>query len=384
LQFAVLSGTLGTYRKFAVNLLFLYSTLEERKKEKKEMVQTYAYGHDFGNAKTDGVMYCRGKKLSRSIPSATAAGKLSELVNLGIPLEEQDYVYRDSHGERYVGSLAMRQAKTAGTGRGDINRYWSRQSLQLLLTVAASLIPDQEFGLTVVTGLPVQTYMDDPDARKRVKAALEGTHAFTLNDAKRVVTVQIERVIMEGAGALIAYGMVGKQRQAVVDIGGRTTDLFAAYGQTPIRPYCNGKPLGVEDAADMLSKDFQGHYGRPLSLEERYNVLHAYVGGRPYPTLHTRQGEAKNIKEMVERSLHQVGTEIASFVSMSWNESESGLDTATSFARVLLVGGGAYYFSQEIERIIPHVQIAQSPHEANALGYAAFADERLKSALHIA
>jgi hypothetical protein len=42
-------------------------------------------------------------------------------------------------------------------------------------------------------------------------------------------------------------------------------------------------------------------------------------------------------------------------------------------ARVLLVGGGAYYFYREIAPLIPHVTVPQQPELANALGYAALA-----------
>src|SRR5947209_697068 len=119
-------------------------------------METYSYGHDFGNADTCGVMYYKGRKLSRSVPSATAQGRLSELQGLGITLGKTDYVFKDldsNAGEMYIGEIALTQSHLSFTGRGDINRYWSPKSRYLLLTVASSLVDDTEFGLNVVTGL---------------------------------------------------------------------------------------------------------------------------------------------------------------------------------------------------------------------------------------
>lgn len=348
------------------------------------MIQTYAYGHDFGNAETCGVLYSRDRKVSRSVPSVTTHGKLSELANLGIALEETDYVYKDDLSELFVGSLALAQSKSPSITSGDTSRYWSRKSLQLLLTVASSLIPDQEFALNVVTGLPVRTYVDEPEARKRVRDALEGVHSFSINGVKRVISVKVERVIMEGAGALVAYGLKEKHRQGVIDIGGHTTDLFAATGQIPLRDYCTGKQLGVETAALALNRDFQGRYGRELSAHEIYAVLYAYAGENSYPVIHARRGQVTDLKDMVERAVRDVGSDIASWIATTWNEAQTSQDVASSFARVLLVGGGAYYFHKDIERTIPNVKVAQLPHEANALGYAAFADGQLQRTIRIA
>jgi hypothetical protein len=46
---------------------------------------------------------------------------------------------------------------------------------------------------------------------------------------------------------------------------------------------------------------------------------------------------------------------------------------ATDIAKVLLVGGGAYYFSRDIATIIPHITVPTQPELANALGYSELA-----------
>lgn len=350
-------------------------------------MQTYSYGHDFGNAETCGVMYYKGQRLSRSIPSATAQGRLSELQGLGINLGKTDYVFKDvdgTGGEMYIGDLALTQSNLSFTGRGDINRYWSSKSRYLLLTVAASLIDDAEFALNIVTGLPVQTYIGDPESRQQVKRALEGKHTFALNGRVRCIHVTVERVIMEGAGALIVYGAKERGVQGVIDIGGRTTDLFAANMQTPVRQLCSGKPLGVEMAADLLSAHFQALYGRTLKADEKRDILYAHVSGgtRLYPTLYADGQPVYNLKALVQDAIQSVGSEVASFVSTVWNDSETG-KVASSFAQVLIVGGGAYYFQEHIQRVIPNAKSISHPQEANALGYAALAERQLQQRLNI-
>src|SRR5205823_2710016 len=101
------------------------------------------------------------------------------------------------------------------------------------------LIPDTEFGLYVVTGLPAETYIKNMALRNNIKTALDGTHVFTMDNNKsfRRVTIEVATVVMEGAGALIAYGDKAANKtteSAVIDIGGRTTDLYVARGQVPV------------------------------------------------------------------------------------------------------------------------------------------------------
>lgn len=345
------------------------------------MVATYAYGHDFGNAETGGVLFAKGQRFSMSLPSATAPGSLERLQRLGVNLADHECVLRMEDGtEYYVGRLAYTQSRAASTGRDDMHRYWSKRSLHLLLTTASLLLPDEHFALNVVTGLPVQMYLNDTESRKRIKQGLEGVHTFWVNDRKRTIEVTVDRVIMEGAGAIIAYGMKGNIKQGVIDIGGRTTDLFASHGQTPVSTLCSGKNLGVEMAFDAVSTAFQRLYGRPLQDEERHALQYAYPPQSPhrYPEIYANRKPVTELRALVQQAVESVGAEIASFIAQIWNEAEQSGSVASSFARVLLVGGGAYFFQEQIQAIIPEIQVAPKPEEANALGYAALAETLLK------
>lgn len=342
-------------------------------------IKTYGYGHDFGNAETCGVTSVGGMKLSKCVVSAIAPGNMDTLNRLEVKLGPSHFVFRGKGqaGEHFVGDLALEQSSMAFNGRGDISRYWSEKSKIMLLTVAASLIPDTEFALNVVTGLPVQTYIGDPECRKLIKEALNGTHVFSVNGYERVVHIEVYKVIMEGAGAAIAYAGGDEEMLGVVDIGGRTTDLYVARGQKRLQHKCNGKALGVEIAGDRLSANFQRQYGRPLTSLEVRETLRAHANHDPLPCIVAR-GHEVQINSLVEEALRQVGDEIASFISSQWGESESGNEVASSLSKVLSIGGGARYFFNQLQALIPHATFVERPEEANAYGYAMMAAQTLK------
>jgi uncharacterized membrane protein len=65
-----------------------------------------------------------------------------------------------------------------------------------------------------------------------------------------------------------------------------------------------------------------------------------------------------------------VGEEIASFVARVWRTGEDGR-VASDAARVLLIGGGAYYVRKPLKQLIPHLEVPSKPELANAQGYLA-------------
>jgi len=301
------------------------------------MIPVYAYGHDFGNAETNGVIFERNNtQRALALPSATAPGSLEDLAEVRSGLGESftdhptdvlkrgECVLEYNGSEWFVGELALRQARHASSARGDISRYGSARSLHLLLAVSASLIPSsiREYQLSVVTGLPVETF-GNADMRRGVRQALEGEHRFTLNGVQRLAVVRVLKTIMEGAGALIAYGADGEMTQGCIDVGGRTTDLFVAEGQSPVLHLCKGKDLGVEAAADLLSARFQAKYRRPLKAGELRDILRAHAQRRTYPVIAANGAQVSEyeLRQWTENALASIGNDISSFVSAVWNTS---------------------------------------------------------------
>jgi hypothetical protein len=163
---------------------------------------------------------------------------------------------------------------------------------------------------------------------------------------------------------------------AVIDIGGRTTDLYVARGQIPVTDFCRGKPLGVEAATQLLIDLCERKFDRTLSLFEAREVMHAYAsnGQRSFPeiTVYGRSIGAENLERLAGEAVTQIGSEIVSFVSSAWRQNDRGA-VAASFKPVLCIGGGVYYFYSAMKKRIPHLTRPDDPIHANALGYCTLA-----------
>ena len=350
-------------------------------------MRTFGIGHDHGNSRTTDIVYLNGSEQMRTFVSASADGSLKQLARIRRAegndtyavdyqsLRTGEYVLALDGTERFIGNLALTQGQGASTGRGDIHRYWSRRSLETLLTSAADMVPDTEFELLVVTGLPVETFNED--TRKKVKHALNGSYHFTLNGRDRFAYVKVGKVLMEGAGASLLHDIEDTDDiHGFIDIGGRTTDLYVRQGLQAVARQCKGLDLGVENAADKISAWFEDKYGFALSLPNRTRIINAYASGASYPTIKAEGVPVAEIElaRWAKRAFTDVGKEIAEFVSKIWRTGETG-KVAADFASVEVVGGGAYYYLDAIRTLINRASMPLEPEHANARGYGWFADQ---------
>ena len=346
------------------------------------------FGLDAGNSEASGVIGPSGNSRMLTIPAEIGAGQLRDLQRIrgaaGAKgrLASGEYVLEVDDASYFVGRLALEQSAEASSARGDISRYWTGHTLRLLMVLAAALIKQPSFTLRVVTGLPI-TVWDMATTVPRVQQSLCGTHCFELNGHARVMTVGAVLVVMEGAGTLAVHGIADDVPQAVVDTGGRTTNLFWAQGQRPVLPRCAGFARGVGDVADLLAAWFLDQYGRTLTPIERRDILWSCVQRKPHRPIFVN-GQPVELGSDIQRMIAQVGMEIRSQVSRIWRSSEQG-KVAAEAARVLYVGGGAYYFAPLLRESIPALLVPKHPELANAEGYLALGlqlPERVWSRLH--
>lgn len=356
-------------------------------------MQYHAIGMDFGNAHATGVVYLGGQERLLSLPSASAPGSIHDhaAMQTGMTgdvyldpyavLKPGEHVFVYNGGaERFIGNLALSQARKSSTGRGDINRYWSPRALEFLLTIAGTLIPDEHFSLLVVTGLPIETYKSE-EAKRKVRQALNGTHYFTLNGHSRIAQVKVGKVLMEGAGASLRLGLPKDRLCGIIDIGEFTTDVYAARGLDAASFLCGGTEVGIANASANLSRMVSRDYNRPLSPKESMDILHAYVSSKKnYPIIDTSFGEvsAQQLDTWAYQSLRAVGREVNEFVSSLWRSGSTGT-VASEFHQqgIRVIGGGAYYLLDSIRQIIPQASITVEPEYANARGYGWFAQSLL-------
>lgn len=357
----------------------------------------YGMGFDFGNSHATGVIYqnAEEKPALLTLPSVSEAGNLRDYASMQNAagqaravltpydlLGPDDYVFSYNGGqERFIGRLAQRQTRNASTGMSDIRRYWSQRSLELLLTLAGTLIPDERFSLLVVTGLPVETFRSE-EARRNVKQALNGQHVFTLNGRSRVADVKVGKVLMEGAGAALALG-IPKTTCGIVDIGEFTTDAYATRGLEAIGYMCKGAEIGMARAGDRLSASFHRQCGRSLKADERTQIFRdSLAPNHPFSYQEysgpTGVATPEELDTWVVQALRELGREVCEFISTLWRTDSTGV-IAGDFAQVQVIGGGAYYLYDQVRDLFPRkARRSSDPENDNGRGYGWFAYQLLK------
>lgn len=329
-------------------------------------------GFDAGNSESTLTTQISGKGTSLTIPSYLGSGNLDELLRVrggaGVEsLASNEYVLEFGGRSSFVGQLALEQARDGSSARGDVSRYWNGHTLRLLLTLCGAVLKPSTMAVNVVTGLPVAVW--SKETVKKVQAALNGTHKFVLNGRTRTLIVESVMVMMEGAGALAAYGAAEDVPQAVIDVGGRTTDLFWAQGMRPDVSRCAGLPVGIEQAGDQLCAGFLRAHDRELRRTELRGVFRAHAGTGTAPAIFAG-GKPIHLNGEVGAAIDAVADQVASFVATIWRSSERG-SVAGEAARVLLIGGGAHYLATQLKELIPHLEVPKNPELANAQGYLA-------------
>lgn len=355
---------------------------------------TYAYGHDFGNAKTCGVAYTpQGQCVALEMPSTLANGTMDELMSnvsaasidnlraAGIVTDTSHLVsfkYQGKQHSFYGGDLAILNNPNASmkelTWRGTISRYWSERNLAALLMTSGTLIKDREYGLSLVTQLPIRTH-DEVNTRQ-VKQALDGDYDFVLDGAKRTVHIVVKKTIKEGVGASLAYGN-GNEKIGIIDIGGRTGDAFQLQNQITLPGTQGTIDKGVETVADDLEAAFLNRFRYPLSAQDARDLLYRWVHGQALhtiPSLIEADAPIGVVDQMVEETIRKVGAEFGPWLKMLWSGSLQVDVLAQGVSRVLLVGGGAYYFESALKPLFKkRLIVPADPEFANAGGCAKLA-----------
>jgi hypothetical protein len=139
----------------------------------------------------------------------------------------------------------------------------------------------------------------------------------------------------------------------------------------------------VADVADALAAWFLDQYGRQLTPIERRDILWSAAQRKPHRSIFV-DGMPANLEHETQRFIAQVGMDIRSQASRIWRSSEQG-KVAAEAARVLYVGGGAYFFAALLRESIPALAVPKHPERANAEGYLALGQqlpERVWARLH--
>jgi hypothetical protein len=349
---------------------------------------TYAYGHDFGNTETTGYTQTRAGDATLTLSSALHRGSYEELMRLVGATSSNDgeisilnpqshtLKFRDLEGherELFVGELAIKQAGNTTmdvlTGRGQMQRYWDYRSLALTLTTSGTLISDTDYGLAVVSNIPVASHTETNV--KRVKAALEGHFDFILDGRKRSAHITVKKTIMEGASVNILYGDK-KSKIGVVDIGGRTTDVYMIDGLAPVQDQCKSFDIGIETASDRVKNRFEEQFDYPISVNDTRSLMSAYLTSKRYqdiPSVANAGVSDPFAERLVHQILHEVGQDIVNRIRGAWNQSFKSGAVAGDVSSIFGIGGGAYYFESELTELFKRrLIVPKHPERINAYG----------------
>jgi hypothetical protein len=356
------------------------------------MYKTYAYGHDYGHSNTCGIAIINGETRMHLMPSALLKGTYEKFAqsmsadsysNTQAVLRDRKHIVSFLDESFYVGDLAFQhspsQQRDALISRSG-DRYWSSTSIAMLLATSGTIISDKEYGLAVVTNLPVIAHNEE-NARN-IKNTLSGDYEFILDGIPRTAHISVRKTVKEGAGANIAYGKSRKDKTAYIDIGGRTTDLYVIEDHIPIPESCTSLVLGVETAFNEVIKGFNAKFDVPLKLLDAYRLQMEYAGSHQYssiPTIGGAELDVQKVEQYVDKIVRGVGGDIREGIRSFWNSGVESSKVLSDVSLVLLVGGGAHYFEKDIRPLFNNrLRRTDTPEYANALGYAQLAQHFLQ------
>ncbi len=96
--------------------------------------------------------------------------------------------------------------------------------------------------------------------------------------------------------------------------------------------------------------------------------MYAFINGKKPKPIYADGELVPRVTDLARNATNKVGIEIASNIAAYWRDNLAG-KVASSLARVLLIGGGSYYYKDPIQSHIPNVSIPHNPEMANAAGY---------------
>ena len=151
------------------------------------------------------------------------------------------------------------------------------------------------------------------------------------------------------------------QDVAIVDIGGRTTDIAVIRGGTQLDPKSGTSNLGVLDAYKGLQHALQ----REFEINDEFPLadLDKAVRKRKVRLF----GEEKDVSGVVDATLRELEEQIA-------REVERRVGSGATLGRILFVGGGSALFTQ-VSSHFRHGEILEDPEFANARGLFKFAQK---------
>jgi len=275
-----------------------------------------------------------------------------------IKVKDQD----DNYYNFMIGEYVITQLETGGTNY-DVDKYNEPSELAKLLAGLSVLHPntDQIVVDTLVIGLPIQHYQEHKEAM--TKRFTDSFESQITNQEGNIVTIRYEFknviVMPQGLGALMYYmnteeGQESlKGRLGILDIGGRTTDIFA-YNNNRI---IEGSPYSINIGMSNVFRSVSNK----LNLEENL-VREAVIKGQD--SVRYNQKEI-GITSLVEEYSENTANNIAFETRNKWRDFIGLVD------KILIIGGASEKLKPYINPAFNdiNVELLSNTQTANVLGY---------------
>jgi plasmid segregation protein ParM len=266
-------------------------------------------------------------------------------------------------GRRYfIGEWARLQSPDPVTPQ---NRDRSLEIVRLLALTALAQVTGGRCD-RLVTGLPVAWYRSD---RSDIEEALTGEHTLTLNGVESSIAIARTTVVPQPAGgffgSIISHDgtltdshKLARAKVAILDIGMHTTDCVLMDNMT----YIDHRSDSIEAAAGeyyaLLRREIRDRYKVNLTLRDIEQI--------------TQNGNTMTLwgnkvvvdQDIIAHSRAHIAARVIEFARDLWPH-----DVAKTFDTILVVGGGAALFFDDIRQAFPSAHLAPNPQQANVDGF---------------
>ncbi|NHJ33312.1 MAG: ParM/StbA family protein [Asgard group archaeon] len=289
-------------------------------------------------------------------------------------------------GKKYfVGELARLQSEIKRP-LADKGKMKSLKDAIIAIKAALSIFVEKDYAnLIVATGVPVASPQDEMvTLSKGLKGAMTINVANDATGEEKQINLKIDQCLVMP----VCYGSYyeilktsGEQRAVdavVVDIGAGATNILTVYEGRLMRTASGSVQESITTLAERIASNLNQQTGkilRPFELIKsieigRKNVM---VAGEQYDISETLIYYVNSISDVI---VDELSTLLGTLPPDAWIE------------KVILTGGGAEVFGENMKSVLTENNIVQSPDEvivpndpvlANAFGFQKIAQAQIKS-----
>lgn len=351
---------------------------------KKRKKYDRAIGIDLGNglAKIRGV-YKNGKPYSLILPSCFALQKDVGDSQNGEHLKLDTYLIDDI---KYVWGEDITRVEKVTATYGHQNRYKTEAYLIMAKIIMTRVVRDLEIEagekILIVTGVPSKETgtVNEAEIAKAFLGEDGGFHEVSIGTEDKTFRVSDVHVTAQALASVIGRfldedgSMLDEEyltmKVAVVDIGAGTTDLDIVHELRRQKAYHSVKS-GFKNVYDSIRTEIQSVY--PSHEVSDYKLLKAIEEAQKkakkenkeevvYQYTPSKLAEPVDFTKALHDGVKEVAMNIQQAIMDKWQEQ-------TNLDEILLVGGGAEFFKEYLDKVVYGITIPENNGDSNVEGY---------------